>query len=217
MKFLTSNAVIELFPDSTTRTYPPGQIVVYQGDQPSHVLYVKKGALKHYDIDEDGNEKIMQIIGESFFIPMPYTVGERSEVFYFYASMCDVELILVPLDDFRAKLKSSTDFAEKIIKSLVYEMDDGLLRIKSLEKNDAKQKVIQTLEYLRLRHGDKSATGWWRVRFPVSQQIIADMTGLSRETVNLACKDLETQKIMRTPKQLRLEINQTKLKSLVSS
>ena len=49
--------------------------------------------------------------------------------------------------------------------------------------------------------------GWYRVRFPLSQQTLADLTGLTRETVNIALKDIEPLEVMRTPRKLVVEIH----------
>jgi len=50
MGAFTLDEVHRLFPGAPERTYNQGHIVIYDGDQPNHVVYVKSGAYKLYDI-----------------------------------------------------------------------------------------------------------------------------------------------------------------------
>lgn len=212
VKHFTSKDVEKLFPGAVQRAYPAGQIVVYVGDQPAHMFFVKKGALKNYDIDDGGNEKILSIIGELGFFSILYGFGsQKEEVSSFYSTLEETELLLIPLDDFFKRMNSDIQFTNRLFKWFVAETDFVMGRIKGLEKTEGRLKVAQVLEYLAIRHGVANNLTWRRVKFPVNQQLLADLVGLTRETVSMVMKDLDEQKVIRYPKQMILEINCKKL------
>lgn len=217
VKYLTRREVLALFPNATEREYPAGQIVVYQGDEPSHVFYVAEGALKYYDIDQNGNEKILHIIGQQGLFPMFYAFGTYSEVHAFYSSLSDLKVILIPVDDFKLRAKNDPALSNILLRWFVHETQYIVQRIKSLEKSDARVKVMEALLYLASRHATSKRSGWHSVDFAVSQQFLGDLTGLTRETVSMALKDLEPEKLVRYPKQRDIEIHKERLEHCINN
>lgn len=217
VKHFTSKEVENLFPNAVERTYPSGQIVVYVGDQPAHMFFVKKGAIKNYDIDENGNEKILSIIGDLGFFSVLYSFGDTQDVTSFYSTLEETELMLIPIEDFHERMKTDLVFVNRVFCWFVSEMTLIMGRIKGLEKTEGRMKVAQVLEYLMTRHSEQKNGTWHKVKFPVNQQLLADLVGLTRETVSMVMKDFDEQKVIRYPKQMVLEINQKKLAKINSS
>lgn len=197
------------FPHAIERTYGAGQIIIYDGDSPNHVIFILKGAVKFYDTDDDGNEKLMHIGGEGSLFPLFYSFEDKPHVDAFYAALTETHALLVPLADFQNKLKTSVDYTFRMLKWYATEMDHIVLRLKSMEKSTAKQKILQAFYYLSTQHASptKMSSKWYRVTFPLTQQTIADFTGLTRETVNITLKDPELAKNVRIRRQT-FEINQ---------
>lgn len=217
VNIFTPTKVLEDFSHATTRTYATGQIIIYDGDQPAHVMFVKRGAIKFYDTDSDGNEKILHIGGEGSIAPLFYSFEDKKTVDGFYSALCKTEVLLVPLDDFRRKLRASPAYTYRVLRWYAEEMDYIVLRLKSLEKSSAKQKVLQALYYLSDQHATKETEkgAWRRISFPVTQQILADLTGLTRETVNIVLNDPDCLHYVRSNSRQRFEINKAKIPSLL--
>ena len=217
MNIFTSTKVIQDFPHATIRTYEAGQIILYEGDQPNHVMFVKSGAIKFFDTDAEGNEKILHIGGEGSIAPLFYSFEDKKAVDAFYGALSKTEVLLVPLEDFRNKLKSSADYTYRVLRWYAEEMDHIVLRLKSLEKSSAKQKVLQALFYLSDQHASPDTTRgtWQRINFPVTQQILADLTGLTRETVNIVLNDNECLKYVRSNTRQKFEINKAKIAAIL--
>lgn len=215
VKYFTKDLLTSLFPTAMARTYPAGQIVIYQGDRPSHMFFINKGGFKYYDIDQSGNEKIISVLGPTSFVPLFYTFGTQKEIQAFYSTLEETELLLIPLDEFRERLYTDRTFSHHVMRWFIGEAEFLAFRIRSLERNDAKGKIAETLHYLALRHGIPVKGPWYRIAFPVSQQTLADLTGLTRETVSITLKDIDKHGIIRYPKQSHLEINKQKLEKIV--
>ncbi len=212
MILFTPKEVKKLFNNVVERKYGPGQIVIYNGDKPIHVMFIKSGAVKFYDIDSEGNEKILHIGGKGSIFPLFYPFEDKSKVDAFYTTICDTEVLLIPLDDFRKKLRLSPQYAFHILRWYAKEMDHVVRRLKSLEKSSAQEKVLEALSYLCNQHATIKRLGsdWYKTNFPVTQQALADMTGLTRETVNVELKTTEKLQLTRNRKQT-LEINRKNL------
>lgn len=217
MKGFTHTALLEAFPSATERVYEPGQIVIYNGDKPNHVLFIISGAVKFYDIDPDGNEKILHIGGPHSFFPLFYSFDGKPQVDAFYTTLQKSRFLLIPLKDFRERLATDAAFTSRMLEWYAEEMDHVVLRLKSLERSNARQKLLQALAYLCEQHSvvRPLRTNWFRVNFPLTQQTLAELTGLTRETVNATLKEIEELNLVHVPKKTVLEINKKKLYKLL--
>lgn len=218
MSGFTAKTISRLFPAATERTYDSGQLIIYNGDKPVHVAFLISGAYKFHDTDLDGNEKILHIGGPQSFFPLFYSFEDKAQVDGFYTTLAKCRFLYIPLADFREKLKTDPEFTYRILSWYAQEMDHIVLRLKSLEKSTAKHKLLQALAYLLDQHSVVRRTGrstWFRITFEISQQTLASMTGLTRETVNATLKELEKINIVRTPKKMALEINKSNLDALL--
>lgn len=217
MNVFTSTDINKHFPHALSRTYGPGQIIIYDGDAPNLVRFIKSGAVKFYDVDADGREKILHIGSEGSIFPLFYSFEGKDSVTGFYATITETEVLAVPLEDFRNELKKYPEYAFQTLQWYAEEMDHLVLRLKSLEKSSAKHKILQALFYLSGQHATqtKKQSKWNRIDFPLTQQTLADMTGLTRETVNVTLKDPELHSVVRSKRQI-FEINHEKIKDYVS-
>lgn len=209
----------KLFPSATERIYKTGQIVIYHGDSPDYVMFIISGAVKFYDSDRDGNEKIFHIGGPGSFFPLFYTFDEKPQVDAFYTTLQKSRFLMIPLEEFRECTRKNAEFTSRILSWYAQEMDHVVLRLKSLERSSAKDKLLQALVYLCEQHATIKVlrAGWWRVNFPLTQQTLAELTGLTRETVNMNLGDMQKEGIVRVPKKMRLEICKRKLDDLTGS
>lgn len=205
---------MESFPDATLRIYEPGQVVVYYGDAPNYMMFIKSGAVKFYDTDSRGNEKILHIKGKGSLFSLSSSFEDKKQVDAFYTTLCRSELIMIPIEEFRHLLKTTPNYAYQILGWYAEEMSHIILQLNNLGKSTAKQKVLGALDYLIDQHStaNHESRNWHQVDFPVSQQLLADMTGITRETANAILRDASKLNIVQTPRKQILEIHKINLK-----
>lgn len=203
----TGTPLDPLLASAKVRNYPKGQIILYEGENPTDAFVVKSGAVKIYDIDEDGNEKILHVVKAPGIFPTIFLFGAPGVTNTFYTTVCDSELYVLSRADFEARLTSDPALALYCIRWFAGEVSEILRRMSSLEKTSTRDKLIATLGYLTRQHADDQKGGWKRVRFPISHQLLADMIGVTRESTTMVMKDLHKEKIVRTPKLGTLDIN----------
>jgi CRP-like cAMP-binding protein len=76
-----------------------------------------------------------------------------------------------------------------------------------MSKTTTRPKLVAALKFLCVYHTNQTKSGWRRVNFPVSHQLLADMTGITRESATLVMKQLQDEKLTRSPRLGVLEIN----------
>lgn len=214
MTNLTVESVKDVFPRATVRHYDKNQIICYDGDKPHHIFFISSGHIRYYDIDERGNDNILHINGPKNIFPMLYAFGIADEVNGFYAAIDKVELVSVPLEDFHKVMKTNIEFSNALVRWFLGEIEQLVYRINSFEKTDARVKIMYALKYLAINYGHP-AKEWQKLDFPVTQQFIADFTGLARETASSAMHGLEKDQVIRKGKLRTLEVKQEALDSLV--
>lgn len=192
------------------RKYAKGQIICYQGDQPQHIFFVARGHVRFYDIDEEGNEKILHLIGPNNIFPMLYAFGVTKDVGAFYSTLDAADIITVPLDEFRRETETNIKFANMLTRWFLTEIDQLVSRLSSLEKTDAKVKVLHALKYLSTHYGEQKGV-WQQINIPVTHQFLADFTGLARETVSAIMHDLDEDDIIQSRKVHKLEVKRKEI------
>jgi CRP-like cAMP-binding protein len=201
------NPLAPLLHIAKVRHYPKGQIILYEGENPTDAFVVKSGAVKIYDIDEDGNEKILHIVKSNGIFPMIFLFGSAGQTNTFYTTVTDSELYVLSRDSFEERMQSDPALVVYCLRWFADEVQEMLRRMSSLEKTSTRSKLIATLAYLSRQHCSTAKNGWQRVQFPISHQLLADMIGVTRESTTMVMKSLQKEKLVRTPKLGILDIN----------
>ncbi len=190
--------------------YPKGQIIFYQGDTPDDVAILSDGYVKVYDIDDQGNEKILHIVNIGALVPFSFFSGGHRSIQWFYSALTDCDVYIISMKRLEQEFKNNNELAFFMMNWFSLEVHELLIRLSSLGKSNAKMKVCAALTFLMTHNAKSRPSGWRRVNFPVNHQLLADMTGVTRESVATIMKDLTNRKYVRNPRQTILEINEQK-------
>jgi CRP-like cAMP-binding protein len=98
-----------------------------------------------------------------------------------------------------------------LLEEATKEMHELFVRLDSLNKTTAYDKLAAALKFLAVHHSEQRRNNWRRVNFAVSHQLLADMTGITRESASITMKQFQDEKIVRSPKLGILEIQFQKL------
>lgn len=186
--------------------YPKGQTIFYQGDKPHEVAILNDGYIKAYDIDQQGNEKILHILKPGALVPLSIFSGSHNDIKWFYAALTDCDVYVLSIDKIQEMVSSNNEFTLFLMHWFALEVHELLIRLSSLGKTSAKDKIAAALRFLAVHVSQKRPSGWKRVNFPVNHQLLADMTGVTRKSAAMIMKDLVQQGYVRNPRQTILEI-----------
>jgi CRP/FNR family transcriptional regulator, cyclic AMP receptor protein len=204
-------ALDDLLRDSRTKHVHAGQIIAYEGDTPHEVFILKRGVIEVYDIDDQGNEKILHLVGPPSLVPFAFFSSLRQPLKWFYSSLTDCDLCVLSFTELKSMIRGNSALAETLINNFSDEVHELLVRLSSLGKTNAQDKVEAALKFLAFRHATKRHTGWYRVNFVTSHQLIANLCGITRESAAIVMKELQSQRIVRYPKPSILEIRPDRL------
>lgn len=194
--------------------YPRGQILLYQGDVPLDTLILKKGVIKLHDIDDNGNEKILHLVKPYSVIPLAFFSGNKSHMHWFYTALTDCDVCVLPAEDLERQMKEDSALAIYLMNWFSLEVHELLVRLNSFGKTTAFGKISAAIKFLATHHYVKRRSGWRRIDFPVNQQMLADMTGLTRESVASILRDFRKKEVIRNPRQTIMEVNLDALERL---
>lgn len=201
----------QLLRESRVKRIPKAQIILYEGDTPSEVFVIKSGVVKLYDIDDQGNEKILHIVKTPAVVPFAFFAGGERAIYWFYAALTDCELYVLSQERLVQAMLADGELALFLINSFTTDVHELLVRLGSLEKTNTRDKIIASLAFLSVHHADRRRNGWRRVSFPTNHQLLADISGITRESASVVMKELQDEKIIRNPRLAILEINHDRL------
>lgn len=96
------SAIGELSLIAKTVTLKKGEYLFEWGQVPDVSVYVAKGLLRHYIVDEAGNEKVIQFHEEEAFFDDCGSFGSNTPIAYAVQAIEDCEIFLLNLNEFHA-------------------------------------------------------------------------------------------------------------------
>lgn len=203
----TFNPLSKLTAEARLKHYPKNQIVFYAGDTLTDVYVLKKGITKMYDIDHQGNEKVLHILKAPCIMPLAELHGRTQITEWFYGAVTECEVYALSRDEAEKRIRSDGRLALYIMERFAAEMHEMLIRLSGLSKTDVHGKLVYVLRFLAVHHTRERRGGWRRVTFPIGQQLLADMIGMTRESTATGTRQLREMSIIRYPRAMTLEIN----------
>lgn len=165
-----------------TKKILQGSILVYQGEVPKNLYMVKSGMVKLYNITDQGDERIAAFKQPGDLFPTAWSFEKATSAFYYYEAQTDGELYVVPRETFYEFINSNQNALRCVASHYLSEYAGSLMRITALEQPKASDKVLYTLYYLIQVYGKETEAGNFRISLQLTQQMIADLIGLTRET-----------------------------------
>ncbi|PWF42087.1 Crp/Fnr family transcriptional regulator [Massilia glaciei] len=158
----------------------PGEMLFRQGDPASYFYAVVKGTLKMSSLREDGREAILAVIEAGIWFGEISLIDHRPRT-HDATAVAGVEVLQLPQSSFDA-LMARPVFARAIamllaarIRLLYGLVEDATLR-------STRARVARRL--LLLARGDANMSPHMRPRVPVSQEALAMMLGITRQTLS---------------------------------
>lgn len=169
-----------------TRTIEPGESLIWEGEDSVLVANVIEGVLKLSTNTEDGREQIVGVVYPSDFIGRPFggTTGHG------VTALTEAKVCVFSRRDFDAFAREHPALEHKLLERTLGELDRTRRWMLLLGRKSASEKLASFLLEMAERlggHGCATAfemPGPQRISLPFSRQQIADVLGLTIETVS---------------------------------
>lgn len=179
-----------------TRPFQKGAILVYQGEVPPSAYILKSGIVKLYNITAQGDERIaaFKLPGDMF--PTTWSFKKTPSAFYYYEAQTDGDLYIVPRDEFTQFMTNNPAALQTVADHYLSSYAGALMRITALEQSKAFDKVLYTLYFLMQCYGVEKRPGVIKIPIQLTQQLVADLIGLTRETTAAELVKLKKHKVL---------------------
>jgi len=170
------------------------QVILCQGDTPSVVYAIRKGFIKGYDINAQGIEQLVWFGTPGDICPSIWLFSATDSLPLFYSSFSRVEAHVLDKQEMMEFLKTHPDALMKLTHRLAILASDLITRLNAVEKPKAEEKIAHTLAFFADRFAESKKSGTRKISLPFTQQDLASLLGLTRETVAKELKRLKEQK-----------------------
>lgn len=163
------------------REFRKSSVILHEEDTSDFMYIIIRGKAKISRTTREGKETVISMHGAGeFFGELSLIDGKTAP-----ASVSAVEDSLVAIiskDHFYSLLYTQKKVLENLLKIFCSRLRESWRRIQMLNFNDAAQRIKMLLIMLSESHGTRTDTGT-TLHIKLIHQDIADMTGLTRETV----------------------------------
>ena len=184
-----------------------GQTLVWEGDDSLVVANVITGVLKLSVSTADGREQIVGIVFPSDFIGRPF--GKESP--YSVTALSDAEVCVFHRSTFDQFAREHPELQHKLLQRTLIELDDARQWMMLLGKKTAEERIATLLIRISERLSSEGCTtpafNLDEFELPMDRQQMADILGLTIETVSRQLTRIKSRGVIALPDRRRVIIN----------
>ncbi len=169
--------------------YKKRETLLRAEDDPQGIYYLSRGYVRMYILTNDGEELTLNIFKSGNIFPLSWAIEQIANE-YFFETMTESRIFRSSVEEFVEFIESDKEILFELTRSLVHRLDRVHKRIQYLTMGDSSTKVINILLMLARRMGREGEVGLI-IDTPVTHQDIANLAGITRETVGLEIKKLK--------------------------
>lgn len=174
-----------------------GDTIFWAGEESRSCANVLAGVFKLSALTQDGREQIVGLLHPSDFVGHPYATDAEFTV----TALSDGEICLFPMLQFEEVLEAHSGLGRAFLKRTLKTLDDTRRRMLLLGRQSAEERVAGFLLDIADRPGGCSAGAGRPLTFdlPLSRGAMADLLGLTIETVSRHMTRLKSRSIIALP------------------
>jgi CRP/FNR family transcriptional regulator len=180
--------------------FKKGETIAKQGSFASHVIFLKSGLVKVY-LEGDQKDLILKIVTSDHFVSLSSVFDGNDSFIYSVSTYIDSEATLINIDAFKQILRSNPKFSAQIINLLNANTAQVYGRFYCLTRKQSHGRVADIIMCL-----SENIFGSHSFNLNLSRNDLADLTGLSSESVTRIFKEFKDSNI--------IEINNKDIKIL---
>lgn len=176
------------------RQYPRNSTIFVEAQERTTIYFIQTGSIKITRVDNSGNEQVITLLQKGdmfphvgFFDDSPYPGTAQT--------ITDCKLLAISIKDFDRLLNSNPQIAKSVMKIMAKKILQLQSRLQVVISGDVHQKVVMSLLRLVQEYGIVKEDGIL-ISIPLTHQDLANMLGMSRESVNRVLNQLKKEKIL---------------------
>lgn len=191
-----------------------GEMILYQGEVPPAAFVVKTGTVKEYNISDQGDEKPIAFRGSSDILSSAWVFGKANGAMYFYEAHTECVIYSLTKEELLSLISHNEEALLCLLNRYVALNTARSLQLHALEYSRAADKILHMFFYLCQAHGKESVGDMVLIDLPLTQQDLANLLGLTRETTGIELLKLKSSGILTFSKK-RYRVNKLQLAKLI--
>ncbi len=200
----------------TVVTYKKGEVILFQGETPNNASVVKKGIVKVYNLNIQGDEQLVSFQTYLDIFPQAWIMRKAPTALYYYQALTNCELYRLPREAYINFIKNDNKLLMQELDRLSGQDVSKTLRLNALLYSRASDKVLNTLHYLVQSHGIPLKHNLVRINLVLTHQDLANLTGLRRETVAVEMNRLKKSGVVYYRRRALYHVDMAMLKEQMS-
>lgn len=196
-KGLTDDTIHAFHRLGSRRRVARGETIVLAGEESRTCANLLSGMLKLSASTADGREQVVGLLYASDFVGRPYATHHEFTV----TALSDAEMCCFPRTGFERLLEAHPCVERELLRRTLSTLDDARAQMLMLARQSARERVADFLLRAADRVGGCAATPGGPVTFdlPLSRGAIADVLGLTIETVSRQMTRLKAAGVIALP------------------
>ena len=165
----------------TLKEFKKGEVILYEEDANRYMYSVLEGEVKVYHSSEDGKESIVAFhgAGDSFG---EVSLIDQQTIPAMVAAMERSLVLIIGREEFFLIIQNQPKVMHKLLLLLSARLRQSWKHVRVLHFNDASNRVMASIKEMAAERGESGPEGVL-LKIRLTHQNIADLTGLTRETV----------------------------------
>ena len=186
----TQDKLKNFFLQFNALNYKKGEVMLRAGDLPQGIYYLKKGFAKLTSVSQEGKELTLVVYRAGDFFPVVWTFfGKRASI-YSLATLTECQVIRAQREIFMDFIMNNTDVLLEVTKHIITRFQVALRRMEYLTFGKASAKVASILLICGRDFG-RQINGQIEIQIPLTHKDIANLVGVTRETVSVELKKFD--------------------------
>jgi CRP/FNR family cyclic AMP-dependent transcriptional regulator len=178
---LTDDELLQISNKVVIKEFSRNEVILHEEETNEFMYIILLGKVKAVQSTEEGKEIILAIHqSQEFFGEISLIDGKTSTAAV--VSMEESLVAIISKNNFYSLLYSQRKVLENLLRIFCFRLRESWKRIHILNFRDAPQRIRMLLKILVGEKGEKTSDGI-KINLKLTHQEIADMTGLTRETV----------------------------------
>lgn len=198
---LSKNKLHKFFSQFNTISYSKGETILRAGDFAQGVYFLKSGYAKLSSVSDDGKELTMVIYKAGDFFPVVWTFFGQKPSIYSYEAITNTEILRAPREKFIEFINANKDMFLEVTKGIIVRFQTALRRMQYLTFGNASEKLASILLICGRDFGVEK-NNKIEIQIPLTHKDIANLVGVTRETVSLELKKFDRKGLIAYNKKL---------------
>lgn len=197
---LSEDALQKILESSTLQDYKAGQLLVHQGDEPTHVYFIVEGRVRTLRTNEDGDEATIRMLGQGeICMEAVLFMGGPSPIAVQVVE--DAQLMLIPGSFIKKFVLQDHQFATNLLKIVTHHYKTAMHQIDAMAIKTPVQRVGY---YFLQKHMEQGADNM-EFELPFKKSTIANHLGMTPETFSRALSQIKKMGVEIEGERIRLK------------